>query len=170
MSQLKENPAASTTLSPTEVMERDIVPMSVPMRKLEINEIAGYHLHWMRGTPARLAQAQRAGYTFVDEDEVMVTSTLLGGDAKTSGSTDMGTRVSLISGEAVDGSGQAERLYLMKVKQEHFEKGQKILEDRNEQVAQALRGGSLGGERDTEAHQRYVDSKRTTPNLFTRKT
>ena len=33
--------------------------------KLWAPEIPGYHLHWMMGTPERLAQAEAAGYVFV---------------------------------------------------------------------------------------------------------
>jgi len=151
---------------------RKRIPMSVPVRKLEAPDIPGYHLHWFRGSPDRIARAQDAGYEFVHRDEVKVNYTGIGGSPTASGNTDMGSQVSVVAGEELGPDGQAVRLVLMKIKQEYYEQDQKIAEDRNEQVAAALRGGMLGAENDRsgDAQHRYVDKERTQiPAMFRRK-
>ena len=55
--------------------ERQRIPMSLPMQKLAVPELEGYHLHWMLGTTTRINQALRAGYEFVDPSEVDVVNT-----------------------------------------------------------------------------------------------
>lgn len=152
--------------------ERKRVPMSVPVQKLEAPDIPGYHLHWFTGTLDRLQRAQEGGYEFVDERETQVNNVGLGGDSTASGNTDIGSRVSVVSGREVGKDGQPVRLVLMKIKQEWYEEDQKTLEDRNEKVAAALRGGLLGAEKDIagDTAQRYVDKSRTKiPDLFTPK-
>lgn len=167
---LKElNPATKEASS---AAERKRIPMSVPVRKLEAPDIPGYHLHWFLGEPARIQRAIDGGYEFVDERETTVNNVGLGGDSTASGNTDMGSRVSVVSGSEVGKDGQPIRLILMKIKQEWYDEDQKLLENRNEQVAAALRGGLLGAEKDGrgDTQHRYVDKARTTiPDLFTPK-
>lgn len=184
MSDLQERAAANAAkLNPANavgkpVEERKRVPMTLPMLKLEVPEIPGYHLHWMRGTPDRIAQAEKAGYEFVDESEVDINNTSLGGDATKSGNTDLGSRVSQIAGEEIGADGQPIRLILMKQKLEWYEEDQKILQRRNDSIADTLlagmQSGTVGGqdqgEMTADVAQRYVDSKRTKiPDLFKRK-
>ena len=45
--------------------ERKRIPMSVPVQRLEVAEIPGYHLHWFLSTPERLQRALDGGYEFV---------------------------------------------------------------------------------------------------------
>ena len=148
------------------VAERKRVPMSVPMRKLEVNELPGYHLHWIKGTPQRLAQAQNAGYEFVLEEEVQVNNLDLGGDASIRGNTDLGTRVSTAAGDDVGGDGQPVRLYLMKIKEEWWQESQQVLADRSEKIADAFRSGLTGADKDKpgDSQRRYVKGK--VPDLF----
>lgn len=162
----------------TTAAERKRVPMTAPVLKLYVPDLPGYHLHWMRGDAGRLAQAEKAGYEFVDSSEVDINNVLLGGDATKSGNTDMGSRVSVIAGQETGGDGQPVRLYLMKQKQEWYEEDQKILESRNDQIAQTLtanfRQGTVGGKADGETSEdmqnRYVNKTRTKiPDLFTKK-
>lgn len=145
--------------------ERKRTPMTLPMRKLEVSEIAGYHLYWMRGSPQRLAQAERAGYEFVTEDDVKLNNLDLGGDAAVSGNTDMGSKVSTVTGDDLV-EGQPMRLYLMKIREEWWQEGQKILEDRSEKIADSFRRGLIGhdqpGAGDTS--NRYTKGK--VPDLF----
>jgi hypothetical protein len=148
----------------TTLPTRTRVPMSLPQLKLAVPEIPGYHLHWMRGDPARIAQAQRAGYEFVEEDEVNVYNSGLANDMESNGSTDLGTRVSLSAGSDVGQDGQPERLYLMKLKQEFWEEDQKVLADKNEEKAAALRGEAAGD------HAYIPDAhKKSVQNMFTKK-
>jgi hypothetical protein len=169
------NPSVLTQKAPG---ERKRVPMTLPQLKLEVPDIPGYHLHWMRGTPQRLAAADRAGYEFVHPDEVEVNNLALGGDASKTGNTDMGSRVSIVEGSETDSGGQAVRLYLMKQKMEWYLADQKILQDRNDAIADTLtanyRSGQIGGraegERAEDVAARYVDPRRTKiPELFRRK-
>jgi hypothetical protein len=143
-------------------------PLGSGVQKLAVPEKDGFHRRWFRGNAGRIAQAQRAGYQFVDPSEVELNNFDLGGDAKDSGNTDLGSRVSIVSGEGVDASGQAERLYLMECPIELYEYSQSILAEKNESVAAALRGGNLGvdqsGETAHDSKNRYLKGK--TPDLF----
>ncbi len=131
----EKNPANAIE---TRTSDKVRIPMSIPLRKLEVPEIPGYHLHWMSGTPGRLAQALRAGYEFVDADEVEVNNFNVATDMGVSGSTDMGSRVSLTSGD------EGNILYLMKIKEEFFEEDQEKLAAINDRVAAQLRSEPSG--------------------------
>lgn len=166
----------ASKISPANVVEkavatRDRIPMSLPQMKLAVPEIPGWHLHWMAGTPERLAQAQRAGYVFVEDDEVNVSNPDLAGSASKTGNQDMGSRVSLVSG-AGSADGQASRLYLMKIKEEFWQQDQKQLEDRNEQIAATLRGGATPQANPHGTDGVYIPevNRKTNAELFQRKT
>jgi hypothetical protein len=164
----KLNPASP----PKGDAERKRIPMSVPVQRLEAPEIPGYHLHWFTGSPERLQRAIDGGYEFVDEREMKINNVSIGGESTRSGNTDMGSRVSVVSGQEVGKDGQPTRLILMKIKQEWWEEDQKLVEGRNEQVAAALRGGLMGAEKDApgDTRLRYVDKARTAiPDFFTPK-
>lgn len=163
------------------VAERKRIPLSVPQRKLEVPEIPGYHLRWLRGTPARLAQAQNAGFEFVSEDEISLNNVALGGDATKAGNSDMGSRVSVIEGGDTDGQGQAVRMYLMKQKIEYKQEDDALIQARNDSVRDALVGqlgsGTIGmtgegrpPEDASDQAARYVPRGRAKiPELFRRK-
>jgi hypothetical protein len=155
----------NSATSSTAVRERKRVPMSVPVQRLETAELPGYHLHWFLSTPERLQRALDGGYEFVDEREMKINNVSLGGDSAVSGNTDMGSRVSIVSG-------QPTRLILMKIKQEWWDEDQAQLEARNTKVRDALMGGMLGAEKDSgsDAQHRYVDKSRTQiPDFFKNK-
>jgi hypothetical protein len=147
-------------------------PMSVGQRRLEVPPIDGYHLHWFRGTASNLARAHQAGYTFVDKDEVSLNDFDIAGDGDGDKGTDLGTRVSVISGDDVsDSNGQAGRLYLMKCRQELYEHAQGLLGKQVDLTAEALRGGNIGrgqnGEGRGDSANRYL--KEMKAPLLTRK-
>ena len=151
----EQNPANDVKVS--EIPE-GYIPMSAPVQRLQVPEMPGWKLHWFRGEPGRIARAQRAGYTFVDETEVRVNNFDLGGSKDNSGNTDLGTRVSIEAGED-DG-----RLYLMKVPQELYDYAQKLLGREVDSVVETLTSGKVGSENDEEASDtanRYVQKKRT---------
>ena len=161
----KLNPATRSSA----IGERKRVPMSVPVQRLEAPDIPGYHLHWFNGTAERIQRAFDGGYEFVDERELKINNVSLGGDSAVSGNTDLGSRVSVVSGQMLGNGGQPTRSILMKIKQEWFEEDQKLVDGRNEQVAAALRGGLLGAEKDApgDTALRYLDKARTKiPDLF----
>jgi hypothetical protein len=158
--------------------ERKRIPLSVPTRKLEVPEIPGYYLRWLRGTPQRLAQAERAGFEFVHPDEVQLNNVVIGGDASKDGNSDLGARVSLVEGSEIGEDNQAVRIYLMKQKMEHHLEDQEISQKRNESVADALTasfrqgtvGGQAPGEQAADVAARYVDKTRTRlPEFFRKK-
>lgn len=152
----------------TSSIPKGFQPMSAGVKRLEVPEREGYHRRWFRGDPGRIARAQRAGYQFVDPTDVDLNNFDLGGDAAVSGNTDLGSRVSVISGDDLDVGGQPGRLYLMECPDELYEYSRSIIEDRNEGVAEALRGGKIGegydGETVFDSEQRYVKGK--VPDLF----
>lgn len=166
--QNKVNPANEAG---TSIAEKRRVPMSVPTQRLAVDPLPGFHLHWMRNTPDRIQQALRAGYEFVQQDEVYVNATGLGSDVQTGGGDDMGTRVSVISGTDLGRDGQPSMLILMKIKEEWYQESIKILEERNDSIAEALAGGNIGlAGNPGDPSQRYVDKSRTKlPDLFTKK-
>ena len=142
--QRPQNPANSATIT---VGDKTYIPMSAPRAKLWAPEMPGWHLHWMRGNAQRIGMALQAGYEFVTPEELEehggMYSHDLGGDAVGGGSTDLGTRVSVVSGDEFGRDGQAERLYLMRCKEEIWQASQEFVSERNEKVADAIRGGKV---------------------------
>lgn len=121
------------------VTEATRIPMSLPQLKLAVPEIPGYFLYWHLGK--NVPRALKAGYEFVQEDEVEVNNTDLAGDAGASGNKDMGSRVSVFAGGMEDGTMEPQRLHLMKLRQDWRDADMAALEERNESIARALRGG-----------------------------
>ncbi len=155
----KTNPANESKVSE---VPKGYIPMSAPTQRLQVPEKAGFHRHWFRGDPARIQRAKQAGYDFVDPKDVAVNNFDLGGDASNSGNTDMGTRVSIASGEGPD----AGRLYLMEVPDHLYEYSQKLLADRNDSVAAALRAGLVGADNDSPEDRANRYMKGNVPDLF----
>jgi len=172
MEKLKANPANTAGRT---AAERKRIPMSVPVQRLEVPEIPGYHLYWFRGDAARIQRALQAGYEFVDEQETQTNAVALGSDSAASGNTDMGSRVSVIAGDEIGFDGQPTRLILMKIRQELHEEDMAITAQANEKVAASLRGGFDSGTIGNQSgmpgdpSQRYVDQRRSSTNLFTPK-
>lgn len=152
--------------------ERQRIPMSLPLQKLSVPDLPGFHLHWMLGSTTRINQALRAGYEFVEATEVETTNTGLADDASKSGNTDMGSRVSVSAGAELGTDGSEQRLYLMKIKQEWWEADQAALENRNEQIAATLRGGNDLAVNPNGAENRYIPQghRKEVANLLTPKT
>lgn len=162
----KLNPGTSTG---SVAAERKRVPMSVPVQRLETAELPGFHLHWFLSTPERLQRALDGGYEFVDEQEMKINNVSLGGNSAVSGSTDMGSRVSVVSGQEVGKDGQPTRLILMKIRQEWWDEDQLLVEARNTKVRDSLLGGMIGAENDRpgDSQHRYVDKAKTQiPDFF----
>ena len=131
MNENKENPANVPDLP------AGYKPMTEGYMKLQVPERKGYHRHWFRGDIARIERAKQAGYTHVLTDEAQVNNHDLGGDAKSSGNTDLGSQVSITSGGTTE-DGQPERMYLMECPDHLFDYAQKVLEARNESVAEEI--------------------------------
>lgn len=142
-------------------------PMSLGNKQLEVPEKPGYHRRWFRSEPGRIARAQRAGYQFVSPEDVDLNNFDLGGDAKVSGNTDMGTRVSIISGERADSTGQPGRMYLMECPTELYELSRKNIDEINNDIATAIRDGKVEKAGEDNSHK-YV-KKSGVADLFTPK-
>lgn len=142
------------------------VPMSVPQRHLEVTEIPGYHLHWF--LTSRVSRALRAGYTFVEPEEIPegINNFDVAGDANASGNGDMGSRVSV---PAAIGGDSEERLYLMKLPEEWWQQDQALLAEKNESIAEAIRGGKSTGLNGANPHDTSNTYVRQDSNLFTPK-
>ena len=141
-------------------------PMGASLR-LEVPEREGYHRRWFRGDGGRIARAQKAGYVFVHPQDVDLNNFDLGGDANQSGNTDLGTRVSIISGDEVGADGQYGRMYLMECPMDIYEYSRGLHQDRVDDIADAIRGGVLGrgdDETDVDSSNRYLKGK--VPDLF----
>jgi hypothetical protein len=146
------------------------IPMSVPMLKLEVPEIPGYHSHWIRGD--NIQRALAAWYEFVGYDEIPVNQLNPATDAEVSGNTDLGSQVSIAAG--VDKNGHPQRLTLMKLKEEHWLADRKKIDERNASVMEAIfRGEKIIDEgadatNPGDTSHRYVDPERTRA-LFNRR-
>lgn len=151
--------------------ERRRIPMSLPVQKLSVPNIPGYHLHWMRGDAARIQQALQAGYEFVDWKEIHIEHVPLGGSTAAGGNSDLGSHVS-IAGGGIGDDNQPVRMILMKLKEEWWKEDQEKAQARNDDVANALKGGALGrGEAadKNDGNVRYVGSRTKMPDMFTKK-
>lgn len=148
------------------VTDETRVPMSIPQLMLAVPEIEGYVMHWFADRPGRIGRALNGGYEFVSPDEVELANFGLAEDILNSGNTDMGTRVSVFGGRNEQGG--AERLYLMKIKKEWYDKDMELREQNSDRVVQALRQGLTGADKEkmTDAAQRYA---KNTDNIFTKK-
>jgi hypothetical protein len=134
------NPAVNPSVAPaTRMSEADRIPLSVPQLRLAVPDVPGYHLHWF--VTKNVARALRAGYTFVEQDEVEINNPDISGAVNASGSTDLGSRVSLPAGGFIEGTSEVDRLFLMKLPKEWRDKDVAKLEAINDNVAAALRGG-----------------------------
>ena len=115
--------------------ERTRIPMSIPLPKLSVPPIDGYHLHWF--LEKRCSRALQGGYEFVDEGEVSLNQLNVATSSEMSGNSDLGSRVSAVANESDPSN--SERLYLMKIKQEWYDQDQKALEEHNEKILSAIR-------------------------------
>jgi hypothetical protein len=137
--------------------------MSVPLRKLEVPDLEGYHLHWIRGSD--IPRAIAAWYEFVDYDEVPVNQRNPGVDTEVSGNTDLGSRVSIAAGTGADS--RPERLYLMKLQMQYWLEDRRKVDERNAGVMGSIFRGekiindSPTGQRRGDNSMDYVDMERT---------
>jgi hypothetical protein len=115
------------------------VPMSVPTRKLEVDPIPGFHLHWFAEN--KVPRARAAGYEIVNVGEVTLNGNPLGGGMD--GNTDLGSNVSIVG--SVDGPNGHERLVLMKLREEFWQEDCEALRAKNEGIYTAIFGGEIIG-------------------------
>lgn len=157
------------TINPANEMEvpDGFRPMNSATQRLEVRERSGWHRHWFSGRPDRILRAQQAGYRFVDPAAVGINNFDLAGDAKNSGNSDLGSRVSVVAGGIEEQTGQPSKLYLMECPNHLFAMSRQVVTDRNEEVAASLRSGLIGSENDqTTSDKRSRYTKSGVPDLF----
>lgn len=156
----KANPAEGVETKT--VAERKRIPMSIPIRRLEVPEIVGYHLHWF--LEGNVPRAKQGGYELVQFDEVAVNQRGVGTDSTITGNTSLGGNVEVTYGTGPDG--KPATLYLMKIKKEWFNEDQQVLANRNLAVVQAIfKGEAVAGpaqSNPSDANNRYVKKDLTT--------
>ena len=111
-------------------VERQRVPMSVPVQRLEVPEIPGYHLHWINDYPGRVDAALDNGYEFVSAGEVGKTSFNVGA-----------TEGQIKHSVGVQENGDPLYAYLMKIRQEWYDEDQSAKSQREQQVDAAIKSG-----------------------------
>jgi len=170
-------PNASDIVSPNNPANKTVeakgarkrIPMSVPSRKLEVPEIPGYHLHWVK--ESNIGRALAAAYEFVDYNEVPVNQRNVGMDTTITGNQDLGSRISLAAG--IGANGATEHLFLMKLKEDYWLEDRKQIDSRNAQLLSGIFQGEqiMGSDQDQSGDQgtRYVDRERTKTSLFQRR-
>lgn len=156
--------AQANPANPPERAPRQRVPMALPTLKLSVPEIPGYVCYWFRGTPGRIQQAQAAGYEFVERGEIELNHGGLANSYDVDGNTDMGSRVSVATGDGSEGS-QAPRLYLMKIRKELWEEDEAAVADKHEYIAAQMRGEKGLPAAGMDTSNRY--SRGESRNLFT---
>jgi hypothetical protein len=156
--------AASNPANAPEKAPRKRIPMALPTLKLSVPEIPGYKCYWFRGTPARIQQAKDAGYEFVERDEIHLNHGGLANSYDVDGNTDMGTRVSVATGDGSEGP-QNSRLYLMKIRNEHWEEDEADVAKKHELIAAQMRGDKGFAPPGGDTTNRY--SRGDQRNLFT---
>ena len=137
------------------------IPMSVVTGKLEVPEIPGYHLHWIK--TSNISQALAAYYEFVEDGDVPVNQRNPGIDTTVSGNTDLGARISIAAG--MGENNQPERLYLMKLAEEYWIEDRTKIDERNaSMMGQIFRGEKIIDKSEVSnsiKQTRYVDMDRT---------
>lgn len=116
------------------------IPMSVPVRKLEVDPIPGFHLHWHR--ESNVDRAKQAGYELVTPTEVRINHRSIGNDKTLGGNTDLGSCVSIVG--SAD-SANVERLVLMKLKEEWWQEDKAALDARNASIVEGIFEGEKVG-------------------------
>lgn len=109
------------------------IPLGAPQFKLTAQEIPGFKCRWINDKGARIQQALRGGYYFVEEGDT------------TAHSTDMGDScISQIVG--TNETGQPMRAYLMKIPEKWYREDQEAkIHRRDETMAQIERGADEKG-------------------------
>ena len=143
--------------SAAEPARRRRIPLSVPRRKLEATPIPGYVLYWFK--ESNIPIALDAGYEFVDRDEVRISQVNEANPAGSDGSTDLGSRVSVI-GDKVGERGVPERLVLMKIREEFWREDRELLDSENAKALGAIFDeGLISGANRGDHSQSYVRTK-----------
>lgn len=157
-------PQSPANARQVKVTDQTRISATMPIQQLEVAEIPGYVQYWFADRAGRINWAMRVGYEFVTQDEAQLSNRSIGSDTTLDGNNDLGTRVSVHGGESERGG--SERLYLMKIKKEWWNKDRQAQADAQKAIVATLSRGMVGAEKDTpnNAAKRY-----TRNNIFTPK-
>ena len=139
------------------------IPMSVPVRKLEVPEIPGMHPHWF--LESNIPRAIQAGYEFVERGAVPIHTHSLGSSPNIDGNQDLGSRISIADGPNAQGMPQS--LVLMAIEEELWREDLAKIGERNAAIMGSIFRGEkiLEGPGDPQTADdralRYVDKERT---------
>jgi hypothetical protein len=129
------SPASKTAAEASkETPARKRIPLSIPTRKMEVDEIPGFHLYWF--LESNVPRALQGGYEFVDSDEVPLHQRGVATDSTISGNADLGSHIKLVAG--IGDGGRAEYQILMKIREEWYLEDQKVIEARNAAILAAI--------------------------------
>lgn len=139
------------------------IPMSGKNLKLAVTQIPGYYMAWIRSD--RVEESRNAGYVHVSKEECTVTNSYPADDVSNSGSTDLGSVVSVAASSFADQDGRVPRLFLMKLRIEWREMDEKKRLDSSNDLVDKLRGGTNV---DVDPGSRYVPGRggREMRNMF----
>jgi hypothetical protein len=115
------------------------VPFGAHRTKLQVPEIKGYVLRWVNDVDGRPERAVEGGYVYVTKEEV---PKKIGEGNLHQDNSDLNAKVSKIVSK---GNKAPVRAFLMKIKKEWYEEDQRKKEGVNQQVDEALRQGTPGG-------------------------
>jgi hypothetical protein len=133
------NPANKTPEAPG---ARRRIPMSVPLRRLQVPEIPGYHPYWFNED--QVPRAIQGGYEFVEWNEVPVNQRSVATSLDVSGNQDLGSRIRVVSG--LGGDNKPIPLVLMKIKREWYEEDRALIAQSNaKQIKGIFRGERILG-------------------------
>lgn len=138
--------ASEKFLSIAEQIQRGLrkrIPLSTAVRKMEVQPIDGYYLYWFK--ESNIPAALDAGYEFCHRDEAHVNQMGVAADRSASGSTDLGTRVSIMGSLTSSPTGGPERAYLMKLRQEWRDEDKAKIDERNASIVSGIFQGERIG-------------------------
>ncbi len=168
-----QNPANEPRLK---ITDENRMPMGAPELMLGVPKTDGHEMYWFADRPGRIPRAMAAGWEFVKRGEIQLSNFGFASDVLEDGNTDLGTNVSVHGGTSEKGG--SERLYLMKIKKEWYDKDMALREEVSERTARSFLAGTLGSDKDSpgDSQHRYVKSAemaamqqaRKTDNPFTR--
>lgn len=115
--------------------DQERVPLGGNTMRLTIEEIPGYHTHWLNDKGNRIERALRGGYIFRPKAGTRV------GTGSELGHTDIGSALSQVVG--VQENGQPLVAYAMMIKQEWYDADQAVKHRAVAQTETDIREGSI---------------------------
>ena len=131
--------------------KRERTPFSASRKRLAVRFLdkdfeKKYFARWFNDQDGRVERAEEAGYEFVQTTELAAQRkgvAQVGESDVTSGNTDIGSKVSRVVGRTNENA--PIRAFLMKLRREWYDEDQKLKEQQNRLVDDAIRAGKAGG-------------------------